>query len=98
MSDAEIITTSFTAAMFLLATIKRIYTLFYLIDQTKSPLTFPQAGFCVNNNLASSYFDRRLPSNYRRRNSVSPLSSGWDQCGSTAPSTPGKTYQLKIKN
>jgi len=36
-------------------------------------------------NLASSYCCRGQPQNYRRRNSVSPLSSGWYQCGSTVP-------------
>ena len=35
--------------------------------------------------LASSYFDRGQPPNYRRRNSVSPPSSGRDRCGSTMP-------------
>jgi hypothetical protein len=34
--------------------------------------------------LAPSYFGVGLPLNYRRRSSVSPLSSGWIQCGSTA--------------
>ena len=35
--------------------------------------------------LASSYFDRGQPPNYRRRASVSPPSSGRDRCGSTRP-------------
>ena len=34
--------------------------------------------------LASSYFCVGLPLNYRGRSSVSPLSSGRVQCGSTA--------------
>jgi Tol biopolymer transport system component len=36
-------------------------------------------------NLAPSYCSRQQPTNYRRRSSVSQLSSGWGQSGSTAP-------------
>ncbi len=44
--------------------------------------------------LALSYFAVGLPPKYRRRSSVSLLSSGWDQCGSTAPKAPGKLWSV----
>jgi hypothetical protein len=50
--------------------------------------------FGVKLNLALSYFGVGLPLDYRRRSSVSPLSSGWVQCGSTAQLTPGKPVVL----
>ena len=54
--------------------------------------------------LALSYFAVGLPPKYRRRSSVSHLSSGWVQCGSTTPKAPGKpvgqlpiaSYQLPV--
>jgi hypothetical protein len=51
----------------------------------KEALVFKQGLLCEILSLASSYFDRGQPPNYRRRNSVSPPSSGRDRCGSTMP-------------
>src|SRR3712207_283010 len=51
----------------------------------KAPLNLIREAFCLNINLAPSYCHRQLPANYRRHSSVSQLSSGWGQSGSTAP-------------
>ncbi len=61
-----------------------------LQKQKPIPVTATEWLLLLLLSLALSYFHVGQPPEYRRRSSVSQLSSGWVQCGSTAPKAPGK--------